>query len=251
MSDDVVVISGGCGRIGQAVARGVIGRGGLAAVVDTQADSCRHLVGEVASSSLLVLEADVTSPASFDGAIAAVMERYGAINSYVHSAYPRSENWGEPFETLDADSLGWNLFGQLGGTILACQRIAAVMREQQAGSIVLLSSIQGVSAPKFHHYEGTSMTSPIEYTAIKSGILGVTRWLANYLKSDGIRVNSVSPGGIADGQPSAFVDRYREACASKGLLDAEDVAGSVLFLTSDSSRYMTGQNLVVDDGWSL
>ena len=251
MSNDVVVIIGGCGRIGQAVAQGVVGRGGMAAIVDTQVDTCHHWTSEFDPSFLMVLEADITSPASFDGAIAAVMERYGAISSYVHSAYPRSADWGEPFETVDADSLGWNLFGQLGGAILACQRIAAVMREQQAGSIVLLSSIQGVSAPKFDHYEGTSMTSPIEYTAIKAGILGVTRWLAKYLKDDGIRVNSVSPGGIADGQPSAFVDRYREACSSKGLLDAEDVAGSVLFLTSDSSRYMTGQNLVVDDGWSL
>jgi len=95
------------------------------------------------------------------------------------------------------------------------------------------------------------MTSPIEYTAIKTGIISITRYLAKYYKGCGIRVNCVSPGGIVAGQPDSFLARYRESCNSKGMLDPEDVVGAILFLLSDHSLYVTGQNLVVDDGWSL
>ena len=95
------------------------------------------------------------------------------------------------------------------------------------------------------------MTSPIEYSAIKSGVIAITRWLAKYYKNRCIRVNCVSPGGILDQQPQSFLKKYRDSCTSKGMLDAEDVVGSVLFLLSQQSKYINGQNIVVDDGWSL
>jgi NAD(P)-dependent dehydrogenase (short-subunit alcohol dehydrogenase family) len=122
---------------------------------------------------------------------------------------------------------------------------------QGHGNLIHLSSIQGVAAPKFEHYEGTVMTSPIEYTAVKSGIISMTRWLAKYYKNNNIRVNCISPGGILDQQPQSFLENYRDSCTSKGMLDPTDVAGTVLFLISDQSLYINGQNLVIDDGWSL
>ena len=118
-------------------------------------------------------------------------------------------------------------------------------------NFIHISSIQGIAAPKFEHYEGTSMTSPIEYSAVKSGIIAMTRWMAKYHKNKNIRVNCVSPGGILDQQPYSFLKKYRESCTSKGMLDPTDVAGTVLFLLSDQSKYINGQNIVIDDGWSL
>jgi NAD(P)-dependent dehydrogenase (short-subunit alcohol dehydrogenase family) len=109
----------------------------------------------------------------------------------------------------------------------------------------------GVVAPKFENYEGTSMTSPIEYTAVKSGIISLTSWLAKYYKNKNIMVNCVSPGGILDQQPQSFLDKYCNSCTSKGMLDPTDVAGTVLFLLSKQAKYINGQNIVVDDGWSL
>ena len=95
------------------------------------------------------------------------------------------------------------------------------------------------------------MTSPIEYTAIKAGIIAITRWLAKYHSSQNIRVNCVSPGGILDQQPSEFLQRYRKSCTNIGMLSAELVAPAVVFLLSPAADAINGQNLIVDDGWSL
>ena len=123
--------------------------------------------------------------------------------------------------------------------------------KQKYGNLIHLSSIQGVSPPKFNHYKGTKMVSPIEYSAIKAGIISITQYLAKYYKDNNIRVNSISPGGILDSQPEEFLEKYREACASKGMLDAEDIIGTAVYLISDMSKYLTGQNIIVDDGWVL
>ena len=95
------------------------------------------------------------------------------------------------------------------------------------------------------------MTSPIEYTAVKSGIISLTSWLAKYFKNKNIRVNCISPGGILDHQTELFLEKYRSSCTNKGMLDPTDVAGTVLFLLSDQSKYINGQNIVIDDGWTL
>jgi NAD(P)-dependent dehydrogenase (short-subunit alcohol dehydrogenase family) len=96
------------------------------------------------------------------------------------------------------------------------------------------------------------MHSPIEYSAIKSGIISISKYLAKYYRNKNIRINSISPGGIKDiNQPKLFIKRYKESCNSKGLLDGSDLSGLVLFLLSNQSKYITGQNLVIDDGWSL
>ena len=106
-------------------------------------------------------------------------------------------------------------------------------------------------SPKFKHYKNTSINSPIEYTAAKAGIISITKYLAKYLKDKNIRVNSISPGGILDNQPEKFRNAYQESCVSKGLLDAEDLIGTIEFLLSSRSKYINGQNIIIDDGWSL
>ncbi len=173
------------------------------------------------------------------------------IDACVNTAYPHSHTWGQKFEELEIDDLAENLKLQLASAIILSQQLIKVFIKQGYGNFIHMSSIQGVTSPKFEHYEGTKMTSPIEYSAIKSGIISITSWLAKYYKNNNIRVNCISPGGIFNKQPDSFIEKYRESCTSKGMLDAEDVVGSVLFLLSDQSKYVNGQNLVVDDGWSL
>ena len=123
--------------------------------------------------------------------------------------------------------------------------------KNEGGNLIHISSIQGISAPKFEHYIDTDMVSPIEYSAIKSGIISISRYLAKYYKHSNIRSNCISPGGILDNQPDEFLLNYNSECSSKGMLDSEDLCGSLLFLLSEESKYINGQNIIVDDGWSL
>jgi len=111
--------------------------------------------------------------------------------------------------------------------------------------------VYGFLAPRFEVYDGTPMTMPVEYAVIKAGVLQLTRYLARYLAGQNIRVNAISPGGIEDGQPAAFQAAYRSFCLNKGMLETRDVCGALLFLLSDLSAFVNGQNLVVDDGFSL
>ena len=115
----------------------------------------------------------------------------------------------------------------------------------------MISSIQGVMAPKFHHYRNLNMTSPIEYSAAKAGIISLTRYLSKYIQNKNLRINCVSPGGIYDNQNKIFAKRYKNDCVSKGLLDAKDLCHTIKFLISDDSKYIRGQNIIIDDGWSL
>jgi NAD(P)-dependent dehydrogenase (short-subunit alcohol dehydrogenase family) len=108
-------------------------------------------------------------------------------------------------------------------------------------------------APRFDVYSDTAMTMPVEYAAIKAGLEHITRYVNAYMKGRkaSFRANCVSPGGILAGQDEKFLARYGEHCLSKGMLDAADVTGAIVFLLSDDSRYLAGQNLIVDDGFSI
>ena len=105
--------------------------------------------------------------------------------------------------------------------------------------------------PKFEIYNRTNMTMPVEYAAIKSGLIHLTKYMAQYFKADQIRVNAISPGGILDNQPQSFLNEYKKHCAMKGMLDPSDIVGALIFLLSDHSKYVNGQNIIVDDGFSL
>ena len=106
-------------------------------------------------------------------------------------------------------------------------------------------------APDFSIYEGTSMTTPVEYAVIKSGLIHLTKYMAKYLGGSNVRVNVISPGGINNGQPPSFTKAYGAKCLNKGMLDPADLTGALVFLLSDLSTYVNGQNLVVDDGFTL
>ena len=251
LSSEVIVVTGACGLLGQQLVREIVGQNGCVLATDTDSDKAESLFQALPSEQIQFMPLDIIDSDSIDQAIASGIKQFGSVDACVNSAYPRTASWGTPFEELQVAELQENLKLQLGGAIILSQRMMIHFVAQGHGNFIHLSSIMGVVAPKFENYEGTSMTSPIEYTAVKSGIISLTSWLAKYYKNKNIRVNCVSPGGILDQQPQSFLEKYRNSCTSKGMLDPTDVAGTVLFLLSDQSKYINGQNIVIDDGWSL
>lgn len=251
LKDKVVLITGAAGRVGSSTAQGVIDQGGSVALVDINKQALDQLMEEFPADRTLVLYGNPILPDEADRCIMATHAKFGKIDGTIHAAYPQSKGWGTAFENLSPEFLHEDLSNQLGGAILFSQRVIKYFRSQGYGNLIHISSIQGIAAPKFEHYIGTSMISPIEYGAIKSGLIAAVRYLAKYCKGNNIRVNCISPGGILGGQPELFLNRYRDSCNDKGMLDAVDVIGAVLFLLSDHSKYITGQNIIIDDGWSL
>jgi NAD(P)-dependent dehydrogenase (short-subunit alcohol dehydrogenase family) len=251
LNNKVVLITGAAGRVGACAARGVIAEGGAVVLVDVSRSGLDALLADLPSARAMACVADAGRPGELDRCIAEAVGRFGKLDAAIHSAYPRSKGWGAAFEDLNQEFLSEDLSAHLGGAIMFSQRILQHFKQQGDGNLIHVSSIQGVAAPKFEHYAGTSMVSPIEYSAIKAGLIAVTRYLAKLYKGHGIRVNCISPGGILDNQPESFLERYRAACNLKGMLDAEDVVGALVFLLSDKSRFITGQNIIIDDGWSL
>lgn len=253
--DKVVVVTGGAGLIGRTFARSIAKNGGVAIVADVNRGAAQEFLGELraADASLRAefVELDITSTESVRGAISVLEEKHGRIDALVNNAYPRNKNYGRKFEDVTYDDFCQNLSMHLGGYFLASQQFVAYFKRQGHGSIINMASIYGVIAPRFQVYEGTRMTMPVEYAAIKSGVVHLTRYLAQYLKGCNVRVNCISPGGILDGQPADFLARYNSYAATKGMLDAQDLQGTLLYLLSDMSAYVTGQNIVVDDGWTL
>ena len=138
----------------------------------------------------------------------------------------------------------------LNGYFLCCQQIAKQMKKQKSGSIINFSSIYGIVAPNFSIYDGANFTMPAAYSAIKGGIITFTRYLATYFAEYGIRANVICPGGILDNQNKNFIKNYEEKTPMKRMGKPEDIVGSVVFLASDASSYMTGVTIIVDGGWT-
>ena len=254
LSGRSILITGAAGLLGSAAARQSFDAGATVYLTDIAADQLTRVhssLAEVDPSRVFSSVDDISSDQGIDNLFSRVTEKVKFLDGAVHCAYPRSAGWGSPFEDLCSSNLFYDLNCQLGVAILLSRKILKVFQDNGGGSLVHLSSVQGVQAPKFSHYVGTSMTSPIEYAAIKSGVISITRWLAKYYSNQNIRVNCVSPGGILADQPKSFCDKYRDSCTNIGMLSPSHVASMIVYLLSSSSVAINGQNIVVDDGWTL
>jgi NAD(P)-dependent dehydrogenase (short-subunit alcohol dehydrogenase family) len=194
---------------------------------------------------------DITNQDSVQSTINQILEKYHKIDGWVNNAYPRTDDWGNKFEDIKLDSWRKNVDMHLNGYFLCCQLVLEQMKIQGFGALVNMSSIYGHSGPDFTVYNGTEMTMPAAYAAIKGGIHNLTKYLASYYGKSQIRINSISPGGIFDSQNETFVKQYNEKVPMKRMGSPKDIVGGVYFLLSDESSYITGHNLVIDGGWSI
>ncbi len=169
----------------------------------------------------------------------------------MNNAYPRNPNYGRRFFDVEYQDFCENINLNLGGYFLTSQQFAMFFKKQGHGNIINIASVYGVIAPRFEIYEGTEMTMPVEYAAIKSSVVHLTKYMAKYFKGLNIRVNCICPGGVFNDQPGQFVEAYNKFCISKGMISTEDLKGILIFLLSESSNVINGQCILVDDGFSL
>ncbi len=249
----MVAITGGAGLIGKEFVKAVVENGGTAIMADIDENLDVKELGFKDNDLKKVdyITMDITSKDSLQNAIRYLDKKYGKIDALVNNAYPRNKNYGRSFFDVEYDDFVQNLGMNLGGYFLTSQQFAKYFKQQGYGNIINISSIYGVIAPRFEIYEGAQMTMPIEYAAIKSALIHLTKYMAKYFKGLNIRVNAISPGGILDNQPKQFLEKYNKECLNKGMLDKSDLKGTLTYLLSDMSKWVNGQNIVVDDGFSL
>jgi len=239
------VITGGAGLLGREMAKGLCNHGATAIIAELSPDEAQKVVDSIGKAAVAEF-LDITDPES----IAQLINKYDKIDIWVNNAYPRTSDWGKKFEDIPPDSWKKNVDMHLNGYFMCCQKIAAKMVRQSRGNIINMASIYGLVAPNFSVYNGTEMTMPAAYAAIKGGIINFTRYMATYLAPYKIRVNCISPGGIFDRQPASFVGAYSGLTPMGRMAEPKDIVGPLIFLASEASAYVTGQNLVVDGGWT-
>lgn len=256
LSNQTVIITGGAGLIGSAFSKACVGHNANVIVVDIDEKNggqvVKNIESDFKSANIIFQKCDITNLVEIQHLIDLVLDKFGKIDALVNNAYPRNENYGRKFEDVAFEDFCENVDAHLGGYFLMSQQVAKVMMKQKHGNIINMSSIYGFAAPRFNVYEDTNMTMPVEYAAIKGGVINLTKYLASYLGKYCIRVNAISPGGVYTNQPESFVNKYsNKVVLGKRMAHSDDLVGVLIFLLSNASKYMTGQNIVVDGGWSL
>lgn len=254
LENKTIVLIGGAGLIGRAFANSIAAHQGRVVIADIDLERCRQacadVVAQVPGAQVHPETVDITSRASLDAMIDRVTAAHGRIDAAVNNAYPRNARYGRKLEDVEYADFCENVSLHLGGYFLSTQRFAEHFKRQDHGHVVNISSIYGSVAPRFDVYDGTPMTMPVEYAAIKSALQHLSVYFMRYYKGTPLRFNCLSPGGIFDHQPESFLQRYKQYAQHKGMLAPSDVAGALVFLLSDLSSFVNGQNLIVDDGWS-
>jgi NAD(P)-dependent dehydrogenase (short-subunit alcohol dehydrogenase family) len=241
LKNKVIIVTGGSGLIGQAIINHIKSESGTAINFDINTET---------DLNIDQIRTDITDEKSIDESLALVIKNYNQINGLVNNAYPRTKDWGNQFEDVEYSSWNKNMEMQLGSVFLISKKVLKHFTNHNEGSIVNIASIYGVVGNNFNVYNGTNLTSPVAYSAIKGGLINLTKYLASYYGHQNIRVNCVSPGGVFDDQDAVFVENYKKIVPMKRMGLPEDIAPSVSFLLSEEASYITGQNLIVDGGWT-
>jgi len=253
LNKKIIVVTGGAGLLGSRFCSAIAEQSGTAIIADLDMAAAEAVAEKIIANGGKAEAAalNITDSISVDSLISTLNERYGRIDAVVNNAYPRNKNYGRKLEDVTYTDFCENVSMHLGGYFLVAQKFGLYFREHNGGNIVNMASIYGTMTPRFEIYADTPMTMAVEYSAIKSAVIHITRFLAQYFKADRVRCNSISPGGIFDHQPDAFVEKYNSHCGTKGMLDPQDLTGALVFLLSDASQYINGQIIIVDDGFTI
>ena len=236
--EKIILVTGGSGLIGKSIIKDLTKDGYVPINIDiTSAEnSCEHF------------KCDITKEDEIEGVFKLVYEKYGRIDGLVNNAYPRKETFGADFFDVQEKHLIEQLHFQLASYYLCCQKVLPYLQKSNGGSIVNISSIYGSVGNDFSLYENTKMNPPGVYNMVKGGINSLTNYLAAKFGKDQIRVNTISPGGIFDNQDKKFVEKYIQKVPLSRMGNPDDISPVICFLMSDKSKYITGQNILVDGG---
>lgn len=263
VTDKVVVVTGGLGQLGRQFSLSLIDRGAKVAILDMQVDNrnVTEIFGERCNEDNLTLfQVDITKRDSIEKCLSQIKLKWGVPHALVNNAAldsppgaPKEENG--PFETYPESSWDKVMNVNVKGVFLCCQVLGRQMAIAGRGSIINICSIYGIVSPdqriyEYRRAEGAPFFKPVAYSASKSALLNMTRYLATYWAANNVRVNTLTFGGVFNNQDDQFLKNYCARVPMCRMAHEDEYNGAVIFMVSDASSYMTGSNLVIDGGWT-
>lgn len=257
MSGQRVLITGAAGGLGRVISETAAELGAHLVLVDRPGTDFSSLLASLArfpDAVIEVMACDLELQEARDELVREVLAKRGDLRVLVNNAAfvgtSGLQGWGVPFEAQSVDTWRRALEVNLTAVFDLCKQFAEPLAQSGKGAIVNVGSIYGSLGPNWGLYDGTAMANPAAYAASKGGVIQLSRWLATTM-APRVRVNCISPGGIARGQPEAFVSRYEALTPLGRMATEDDFRGAFAYLISDLSGYVTGQNLMVDGGWGV
>jgi NAD(P)-dependent dehydrogenase (short-subunit alcohol dehydrogenase family) len=255
LTGKTAVVTGGTGILGKCFCAGLAEFGANVAIIDIDQQAVDQFAKEISSEygvKALGVKCDVSSPNEVSNAIKLIVEQMGLINILHNNAQGKAVKVSFEKCTLE----DWRMSSSVNeeGYFLMAQAVGKQMIKQKiGGSIIQTSSIYGIMAPDQRIYknsllDGKVMGSPAVYSYTKSGVLGLTKYLSTYWSDENIRVNSLTPGGVESEQNETFIKQYSNRIPMGRMALREEIVGALIYLASDASSYVTGQNIIVDGG---
>ncbi len=260
LNNKTAIVTGALGLIGKEHCRALSQAGANVIVADINEDDCIEFAKTLQTESIGIA-LDVTSKTSIIKLRDIVLEKFGHIDILVNNAAindmfenPKAASEQSKFENYPLELWQKSVDVNLTGVFLCSQVLGYEMAKQKSGSIINIASTYGISAPDQSLYikeDGTqSFYKPPAYSATKGGVIMFTKYLASYWGKDGVRVNTLTPGGVENNQDEFFIEKYSSKTPLNRMAKPTDYKGALIFLASDASSYMTGANVVVDGGWT-
>jgi NAD(P)-dependent dehydrogenase (short-subunit alcohol dehydrogenase family) len=250
------IVTGGAGHIGLAIDETLLELGASVLILDSNVTGCETRMAELArlhGERIAATVCDLADEAATRSAIQKGIARLGGLDILIHCAgyvgTTQMPGWAVTFDKQTVQAWDAALRVNLTSAFVMAQEARAALAASGHGSVIFISSIYGMGGPDMRLYDNTSMANPAAYGVSKAGLLQLARYLATTLAPQ-IRVNAVTPGGVWREQPQSFVDQYVSRTPLARMATEEDLKGAIAFLASDLSTYVTGQNIVVDGGWT-
>jgi len=255
LSSKTVILTGGAGFLGTVYAEALLKSGSNLVLADLNFSKCKKIsnsLNKKFSNQCIPIKLDVTKKQSIKSLVSKTMKKFGSIDVLINNAANQGNKSlrGRKFEEFPLSEWNKELAVNLTGVFLCCQEVGKIMLSQKSGSIINISSIYGNVAPDPTIYEKTGLNPTIAYSTTKGGIITLTKFLASYWHKHGIRVNSLSLGGVENNQNAEFIKKYSSKTMIGRMAKKDEFLDILLLLASDGSSYMTGSNVIVDGGWT-
>ena len=245
-----IIVSGSSGLVGYELTKMLLKRNYN--VIGCDIKKSKKKISLLKNKNFTILKLDISIHQNVKNFLSFCHKKFGKIDAVINCSYPVYPGSNVKPEFINSKKILFNLSKHLGGTIFLSTEVCKYFNKQEGGRLINISSIQGVCAPKFDHYDSQSFFSPIDYSAIKAGIISITRYLSKYYRKKNINVNCISPGGIISRKHNVkFKKNYLKDCGSIGLLSVNHIIPLIIYLLNDESIAVNGQNIIIDDGWSL